>query len=52
MSDLGNSFAAAFKIMFIVAILITVIVTASVTYLVVRWTAPAPPVAPVMEVPE
>lgn len=52
MSDIGDGIAAAFKIMFIVAILVTVVVTASVIYLVVRWAAPAPPVAPVTEVPE
>lgn len=52
MSDLGNSFASAFKIMLIGAVLVTAIVTASVTYLVVRWTAPAPQVAPVTKVQE
>lgn len=52
MSDLGNSFATAFKIMFIGAVLVTAIVTASVTYLVIRWTSPVPQVAPVTEIPE
>lgn len=45
MSELGDSMAAAFKIMFVTAIIVVVVVTASVTYLASRRTTPVTPPA-------
>lgn len=38
MSDLGDAYYAAFKLIVAIIIIVTVIVTASVTFVVTKWT--------------